>query len=92
MEDTNQIFEIVEVPNPGLPSGDIQRYKIEAGRNTYEIQLDPMTGDWVVMSEDRRPIQGEWMLTKEDAIKFVLEDALIVDDASYSRASDHTSA
>jgi len=58
----------------------------------YECYHDTRTDDWQVTSTDDKLVQAHWMLTKDDAIKYVLERAGVIEDANYQRAPDRTSA
>lgn len=58
----------------------------------YECHHDIRTGDWQVVSSDDKMVHGDWMLTKDDAIKYALERAGVIENAEYKRAPDRTSA
>lgn len=58
----------------------------------YECHHDPATGDWQVTSKADKLVQGRWMLTKDDAIKYALDQAGVIEDTNYQRAPDRTSA
>jgi hypothetical protein len=58
----------------------------------YECHHDPVTDDWQVTSSNDNGVQGTWLLTKDDAIKYALERAGVIEDANYQRAPDRTSA
>ena len=66
--------------------------KIKSGDTVYILCPDKKTGDWSVHSAGDKLVQGDWMLTKDDAIKYALERAGVVEDANYQRAPDRTSA
>ena len=58
----------------------------------YECHHDPCTGDWQLTSTDDKLVQGDWMLTKDDAIKYALKQAGVIEDVNYELAPDRTSA
>jgi len=55
----------------------------------YELCHDRRgSGDWIVTSQTDEQVQGDWMMTKDDAIKYALERAGVVEDANYQRAPE----
>ena len=68
------------------------RIDVIAGDVRYQLRHDDVTGDWVVHSQGDELIQGDWVETKNDAIKYALERAGVIEDANYQRAPDRTSA
>jgi hypothetical protein len=65
---------------------------VKADESFYECHHDTVTGDWQIISTDDKQIQGQWLLTEDDAIKYVLERAGVIEDTNYNRAPDRTSA
>lgn len=54
----------------------------------YECYHDTATGDWHVTSTGDELVLDKWLLTKDDAIKYVLYRAGVVEDANYSVAPE----
>ena len=59
----------------------------EDGRR-YEIQQDPYTGDWHVLSEDETSVLCEYLMTRDDAVKYVLHWEDVLEEADYELAPD----
>jgi len=59
---------------------------------TYDILHDKWTGDWSVNCHEDEQVQGQWFMTEDDAVKYALQCAEVLEDANYDRAPDRTSA
>jgi hypothetical protein len=70
-----------------------EKTRVITDEGSYKLCHDRQgSGDWIVTSQTDELVQGDWMLTKEDAIKFALERAGVLEDANYTPAPDRTSA
>lgn len=59
----------------------------------YDACYDEYTGDWLVASDSEGDITVQvWLRTRDGAIQYILQRLGVIEEGTYERAPDRTSA